>query len=95
VENLREHYTLTLRRWVRRLEGAHAEAARLVGEPSYRVWRLYMAASARAFALGRLGLLQVLFSLPDAGGRSGLPLTRAGLYEQHPDHHGDDDRTLV
>jgi cyclopropane-fatty-acyl-phospholipid synthase len=80
LENLREHYALTLRHWVRRLEAAHAEAAQLVGEPSYRVWRMYMAASARAFALGRMGLLQVLFSRTDPEGRAGVPLTRADLY---------------
>lgn len=88
VENLREHYALTLRHWVHRLEGAREEAMRLVGEPSYRVWRLYMAASARAFALARLGLLQVLFSRPDAEGRSGLPLTRADLYEHRRHNDG-------
>ncbi|MHB8577956.1 MAG: class I SAM-dependent methyltransferase, partial [Dehalococcoidia bacterium] len=81
LENLREHYMLTLRHWVRRLEAAHDQATHLVGEPSYRVWRLYMAASARAFALGRLGLLQVLFCRPEADGQSGLPLTRAYLYQ--------------
>jgi len=46
VESLREHYTLTLRHWVRRLEEHHDEAAALVGEETYRVWRLYMSASA-------------------------------------------------
>ena len=80
VESLREHYTLTLRQWVRRLEARHAEAAALVGEETYRVWRLYMAASAHGFARGDIGLIQALFSkaLPD--GRTDLPATRADLY---------------
>jgi cyclopropane-fatty-acyl-phospholipid synthase len=80
VENLREHYTLTLRQWVRRLEMQRAEAVRLVGEPTYRVWRLYMAGAARSFATGGNGLIQALFCKPHADGSSGLPLTRAGLY---------------
>ncbi len=80
LENLREHYARTLRHWVHRLEAAHDEAVQMVGEPSYRVWRMYMAASARAFDLGRMNLLQVLFCRPDTDGRSGVPLTRADIY---------------
>lgn len=80
LESLREHYALTLRHWVRRLESRHAAAAAMVGEETYRVWRLYMAASAHGFARGDLGLIQVLFSKPRADGRSELPASRADLY---------------
>ena len=80
VESLREHYALTLRQWVRRLEARHAEAADLVGEETYRVWRLYMAASARGFTRGDIGLIQALFSKPHPDGRSEIPATRADLY---------------
>jgi cyclopropane-fatty-acyl-phospholipid synthase len=80
VESLREHYALTLRQWVRRLEARHAEAVALVGEPTYRVWRLYMAASAYSFAAGKNSLIQALFSKPGLQGASELPLTRADLY---------------
>jgi cyclopropane-fatty-acyl-phospholipid synthase len=80
VENLREHYALTLRQWVRRLEAQHEEAARLVGEATYRVWRLYMAASAHAFAVGGNALIQALFSKSRVDGSSELPPTRADLY---------------
>jgi len=45
VESLREHYALTLRQWVSRLEARHEEALEFVDEPTYRVWRLYMAGS--------------------------------------------------
>jgi hypothetical protein len=37
----------------RRLEERHEAAAALVGELTYRVWRLYMSASAYSFATGR------------------------------------------
>jgi cyclopropane-fatty-acyl-phospholipid synthase len=80
VESLREHYALTLRHGVRRLEERHEEAARIAGEQTYRVWRLYMAGSARAFATGRIGVIQALFSKSGESGHSNLPLTRKDLY---------------
>lgn len=80
VENLREHYALTLRHWVRRLESAHQRAAELVGERTYRVWRLYMAATVVGFTTGRLTLIQTLYAKPRADGSTGAPLTRADLY---------------
>jgi cyclopropane-fatty-acyl-phospholipid synthase len=80
VESLREHYALTLRHWVRRLEGARAQVEQLVGAQAYRVWRLYMAASAHAFACGRLSLAQVLLGRPDVAGRVTIPASRADLY---------------
>ncbi len=80
VENLREHYALTLRHWVRRLEAAHAEARAFVDEATYRVWRLYMAGSAHGFARGHLAIYQTLLAKPDASGAAHLPLTRADWY---------------
>jgi len=76
VENLREHYALTLRHWVRRLEASHEAAMAYVDEPTYRVWRLYMAGSARGFDRGNLAVYQVLSSKLDGAGRAHLPLTR-------------------
>jgi hypothetical protein len=80
VESLREHYALTLRHWVRRLEANHARALELVDEPTYRVWRLFMSGSAHGFAHGRLNVYQTLLVKPGEGGSSGLPLTRADWY---------------
>jgi cyclopropane-fatty-acyl-phospholipid synthase len=80
LESLREHYTMTLREWLRRLECHEREAVRLVGEFTYRIWRLYMAGSAYGFRSGRLGVLQTLLAKPDQRGSTGLPLTRADLY---------------
>lgn len=87
IESLRAHYALTLRHWVQRLEARHAEAADLVGEPTYRVWRLYMAGSARGFASGRLNVVQTLLSKPVPGGGSRLPLSRSDLYVETPALH--------
>jgi cyclopropane-fatty-acyl-phospholipid synthase len=81
VENLREHYTLTCRHWVRRLEAAHEAARAFVDEPTYRIWRLYMAGSAHGFAHGDLAIYQTLLAKPDAGGHARLPLTRSDWYD--------------
>jgi cyclopropane-fatty-acyl-phospholipid synthase len=80
VESLREHYALTLRQWVRRLEARHAEALKFVEEPTYRVWRLFMAGSAYRFSTGRLNLYQSLLIKTANGGSSGVPLTRGDWY---------------
>ncbi|HEY9429216.1 MAG TPA: cyclopropane-fatty-acyl-phospholipid synthase family protein [Gemmatimonadaceae bacterium] len=80
VETLRDHYALTLRQWVRRLEAARGAAEKLVGAQAYRVWRLYMAASAYAFASGKLSLAQVLLGRPDEHGHVEIPCTRADIY---------------
>jgi cyclopropane-fatty-acyl-phospholipid synthase len=81
VESLREHYARTLRCWVRRLEHHRAEAVALVGDPTYCVWRLYMAVSAHAFTVGRIGVVQALLAKPGADGQCRLPATRADLYQ--------------
>lgn len=80
VESLREHYALTLRHWVSRLEAHHKEAVDLVGEATYRVWRLYMSAMVYTFETGGTGLIQMLLSKPGERGHSELPLTRADLH---------------
>jgi cyclopropane-fatty-acyl-phospholipid synthase len=74
VESLREHYALTLRRWVANLEAHWDEAVAEVGAPRARVWRLYMAGSAVNFEAGRSQVHQVLSAPREPGGRSGLPL---------------------
>ena len=80
VESLREHYALTLRHWIRNLEARRREAVALVGEATYRVWRLYMSASANAFGSGRIGIIQSLLAKPHVDGRVELPRTREDLY---------------
>lgn len=79
VENLREHYELTLRRWVIGLRQNADRLLQQVSKTTYRIWLLYTAGSAAAFHRGDIGVYQVLLSRPDKG-RSGLPLTRSDLY---------------
>ena len=80
AESLREHYAMTLRHWTSRLTTNAARAIAIAGERRYRVWRLYMAASAHAFASGSINIVQTLLSKRDAEGTAALPLTRADIY---------------
>ena len=80
VESLREHYAMTLRHWVRRLEAHHDQALQHVDEPTYRVWRLFMSGSAYGFKVGRLNVYQALLLKPAEEGGSNLPLTRSDWY---------------
>jgi cyclopropane-fatty-acyl-phospholipid synthase len=83
VENLREHYALTLRHWLRRLEAHHAETLSFVDEATYRIWRLYLAGSAHGFRRGHLGVYQTLLAKMDGSGQSGVPLTRDDWYRSN------------
>ncbi len=74
VESIREHYALTLRRWVANLEAGWERATRLAGPGRARVWRLYMAACALGFERNHLGVNQVLAVRTPESGRSGMPL---------------------
>ena len=84
VENLRIHYARTLRHWVSRLETHHDEATIYVSEATYRVWRLYMAASALEFESGGTAIYQILASRrPNARPyMQPVPLTRQDLYDR-------------
>jgi cyclopropane-fatty-acyl-phospholipid synthase len=82
VESLREHYAITLRHWVRRLEGRRADALKEVDEAAYRIWRLYMAGSAHGFKLGQLSVYQTVLAKIDSGGKSRAPLNRECWYQR-------------
>lgn len=79
VECLRDHYPLTLKHWVRRLEEHAAAARQLCDDVAYRVWRLYMAGAADRFLRNDCGIAQTLFLKPD-NGKGELPLTRHDWY---------------
>ena len=79
VECLREHYEMTLRRWVDGLRQNADALLKHVSLETYRIWLLYMAGCAAAFRRGDIGVYQVLLSKPDRG-KSRLPLRREDLY---------------
>jgi cyclopropane-fatty-acyl-phospholipid synthase len=77
VESLREHYPLTLRRWLANLEAHRSEATALVGVERERAWRLYLLAAASGFEDGDITIYQVLGARLGSGHR--LPLDRVDL----------------
>jgi cyclopropane-fatty-acyl-phospholipid synthase len=75
-ESLREHYVLTLNRWVENLAANRDAAIAEAGEERERIWRLYMTGSALAFDRGDISVQQLLAAVP--GAPPHLPLARQG-----------------
>lgn len=80
VENLREHYALTLRHWVKRLTARREEAVKISDKVTYRTWRLYMSASVYGFESGNINVNQTLLAKMTREGKSNVPFSRADLY---------------
>ena len=79
VEDMREHFELSLREWTRRLYERRADAYRLAGEARTRLWLIYFALFAKGFERGAVQVYQTVAQKRRAG-PSGLPLDRASLY---------------
>jgi len=60
VESMRENYVQTCAHWVKNLEAKREEIIEMVGEPTWRIWRLYTAASGHGFRVARLNCFQTL-----------------------------------
>jgi cyclopropane-fatty-acyl-phospholipid synthase len=78
VHAMREHYVHTVRAWEEQLERRWDEVVAAVGTTQARVWRLYLAGGALAFAENRMGVDQILSVKPSPAGLSGMPPTRIG-----------------
>lgn len=78
VENLRPHYALTLKEWLRRFEKQTPKITKMYDERFIKMWRLYLAGSISAFAYGGNDLSQIVFT---KGINDNLPLTREYLYK--------------
>jgi cyclopropane-fatty-acyl-phospholipid synthase len=64
LRDLRTHYGLTCRAWVKNLQRNAIRCRSLVGDRTYRTWVLYLAASAVSFEEARTSAAQVLFLKP-------------------------------
>jgi cyclopropane-fatty-acyl-phospholipid synthase len=64
---------------VQALEARREEAVRLVGEKTYRLWRLYMSGCAYYFDQGNTGIYQVLAGKLHQPWP--VPLRRSDLYD--------------
>jgi cyclopropane-fatty-acyl-phospholipid synthase len=73
-ENLREHYALTLKHWCANLVRNWDACVADVGEPTARVWGLYMAGSRLGFETNGIQLHQVLAVKATSSGDAMFPL---------------------
>ncbi len=81
VENLRRHYAITLTHWADRFETHGARLREIAGDKRWRIWRMYLAGCAYAFAQEWVALHQVLAVKSGSSDRV-LPLTRDYMYER-------------
>jgi len=79
VESFREHYSLTLRHWLQRLENNREACTADTDEATYRIFRLYLAGAVHGFEANIYNLHQILLVKP-ANTDSGLPLSRLDWY---------------
>jgi len=77
LEDLREHYALTLARWCANLDAHWDDALAEVGPNRARVWALYMAGSQVGFERNHIQLHQVLGVKPHVSGAADYPLRAA------------------
>ena len=79
VENLRRHYARTCSIWAENFE-EHAEQIRaLVDDRRFRIWRVYLAGCAYAFAQDWISLYQVVCTKAGCA-PSELPWSRRYMY---------------
>jgi len=83
AESLRRHYALTLRHWSDAFERHLPELEQLAGAQRSRIWRVYLAGCARAFAKGWINIYQLL-AVRSEDGANPLPLTRDYMYGGRP-----------
>ncbi|RPH46034.1 MAG: class I SAM-dependent methyltransferase [Burkholderiales bacterium] len=79
AESLRRHYALTLGHWSDAFERDIEAFEALAGAQRARIWRVYLAGCAHAFARGWINVHQLLAIRSDDGA-SPLPLTRDYMY---------------
>jgi len=79
VEAWRAHYERTTRIWCERLTARRAEAERLAGSVTYRIWVAYLGGCSLAFRRGTLRVYQTLAG-KSAKGPPAVPPSRADLY---------------
>lgn len=83
AESLRRHYARTLWHWSDAFERNLERLSAIAGERRARIWRIYLAGCAHAFANNWINLYQLLAVRPEAtpqGAASPLPMTRDYMY---------------
>ena len=82
LESLREHYALTLKRWLERYEAHEETILKMMGTIGYRQWRIYLAGARWAFEAGLNSVFQALLykSVDGKAATNDLPLNRDDWY---------------
>ena len=80
VESLRRHYARTCHEWATRLESNRDRAILMAGSKRFRIWEIYLAGCAHAFAHGWINIYQVLACKTGNTAAHPLPLTRDYMY---------------
>jgi len=79
VENLRLHYSRTLRMWAQRFEQNKQVITEMMDEEFVKAWGLYLDGSIAAFNTGELQLFQVVFKHT---ANNNIPWSRQYLYDR-------------
>ncbi|QUP54675.1 methyltransferase domain-containing protein [Ralstonia syzygii] len=79
VESLRRHYARTLEHWADRFEANGETIRNMVGEKTYRIWRVYLAGCAHAFDADEVSIFQILCQKSGKPAAS-LPWSRRYIY---------------
>ena len=80
-ENLRRHYARTTRLWSDAFEAAGDRLRDMVGEKTWRIWRIYLAGCPMAFERDEIALFQVLCR-PAGRKASEAPWSRRFIYQE-------------
>lgn len=90
VECMRRHYEKTLQAWTQNFEDRSHALRGMVDEKTFRVWRIYLAGCAHAFAQNWVSLYQVLACKAGVDDRlNPTPWTRAYMYNGVKDREGE------
>lgn len=83
AESLRRHYARTLFLWSENFERQLDRLKSMAGERRSRIWRVYLAGSARGFAHGWINIYQLLVArarMDESGAHLPVPMSRAWMY---------------
>lgn len=81
IENLRRHYAQTCATWAENFEANADKLRTLVDDKRFRIWRVYLAGCAYAFAQDWVSLYQIVCTKAGADPAL-LPRSRRYIYEQ-------------
>jgi cyclopropane-fatty-acyl-phospholipid synthase len=86
IENLRPHYVRTLELWGENFEAGTDEVRKYIDDERFRLWGLYLACLAHAFAVDDLSLHQMVCYKPGKAPAEISWLSRQHMYSENIKH---------